>query len=178
VASHQADDEDALESVAFSGTDSEQYRPALHRFLTRRLQNAEDARDLAQETYLRFYQLPDMDAVRRPSGYLFRIAVNLVYEFRLKRSRERVAYDSDVAESLAENAPAPAATDPAQRLATRDELTRILAQIPATYRRVFILHKRDGYSCQEIAAALNLAPRSVEVYLARAIAFARNARWT
>src|SRR5687767_3031982 len=103
MTAHNADEDDTPESVAFSGTDSEQYRPALHRFLTRRLQNAEDARDLAQEAYLRFYQLADTDAVRRPSGYLFRIAVNLVYEFRLKRRQSCVTHDSDALEKLADS---------------------------------------------------------------------------
>jgi RNA polymerase sigma factor (sigma-70 family) len=178
VTSRDEDEEDALESVAFSGRDSEQYRPALHRFLTHRLRNAEDAHDLAQETYLRFYQVTDADAVRRPSGYLFRIAVNLVYEFQLKRNQDCVIFDSDAVETLADTLAAPPSTDPSQQLMAADQVDHILGQIPATYRKVFIMHKRDGLSCQEIAQALNLTKRSVEVYLARAIAFARNARWT
>jgi len=177
VTARNGDEEDALES-AFSGTDSEQYRPALHRFLTHRLRNAEDARDLAQETYLRFYQLTDADAVRRPSGYLFRIAVNLVYEFQLKRKQDCVSFDSDAVETLADTVATPSSTDPSQQLMAANQVDHILRQIPATYRKVFIMHKRDGLSCQEIAQALNLTKRSVEVYLARAIAFARTARWT
>jgi len=177
VTAHNGDEEDTQESVALSGSDLEQYRPALHRFLTHRLRNAEDARDLAQETYLRFYQLANADAVRRPVGYLFRIAVNLVYEFQLKRRHDRVTYDSDGMETLAERVPGPVNADPSQQHMIQDQVNHILKQIPPTYRKVFIMHKRDGLSCQEIGQALNLTQRSVEIYLARAIAYARGARW-
>lgn len=168
---------EGFEAAGLNGADSEQYRAALHGYLLRRLHNAEDARDLAQETYLRFYQLSDTDAVRRPSAYLFRIAVNLVYEFRLKRGRDCVTYDSQIAEALADSAPELSSADPVDQLAVTEQIDRIVSRIPRTYRKAFIMHKRDGLSCQEIATALQLTRRSVEIYLARAIAFARNARW-
>ncbi len=56
------------------------YSPHLHRYLIRQLRNRDDASDLAQEAYLRYLQLPDTSVVRKPSGYLFRIAFNLISE--------------------------------------------------------------------------------------------------
>ena len=91
-----------------AGPDAQQYRSDLHRYLMRRLRSSEDARDLAQEAYLRYLQLPDHGAVRKPSGYLFRIAVNLIYEWRLRRDRSAVTYNSELADkcssSLADGA--------------------------------------------------------------------------
>src|SRR5688572_30557273 len=84
--------------AALAGTDAQQYRSILHRYLVRQLHNAEDAKDLAQEAYMRFFQLPHAGLVGRPSGYLFRIAMNLVYEFRLRRDRAPVIYDSPLAD--------------------------------------------------------------------------------
>ncbi len=174
----QHEEEEPLESQALTGSDTAQYRPALHRFLVRRLRNSQDAQDLAQETYLRFYQLGEGHAVRRPSGYLYRIAVNLVYEFRLRQSRDRVTYDSGLVESLGEQTADPTLADPGDRLATMEQVSRILASIPPAYRSVLIMHRRDGLSVREIAQQLNLSGRTVETYLARAIAHARNSRWT
>jgi RNA polymerase sigma-70 factor (ECF subfamily) len=82
-----------------------------------------------------------------------------------------------MAESLADNSEELSSADPGEQLALAQQIDRIVAQIPLTYRKAFIMHKRDGLSCQEIADALQLTKRSVEIYLARAIAYARNARW-
>jgi RNA polymerase sigma factor (sigma-70 family) len=176
VDSH-SENEDSLESAPLGGHDSAQYRPALHRFLVNRLQNAQDAQDLAQEAYLRFYQLGDSHKIERPSSYLYRIAVNLVYEFRLRQRRDRVTYDSEMIAALGERTADPTSADPGDRLAEAEQVNRLLSSIPVAYRKVLIMHRRDGLSTQDIAKTLNLSRRTVEAYLAKAIAFARNARW-
>ena len=72
------------------------YTRHLHRFLVGRLRNREDAGDLAQEAYLRYLQLPDSSVVRKPSDYLFRIAFNLISEWRLRRDRSAVTSRTSV----------------------------------------------------------------------------------
>ncbi len=157
-------------------TYSEHYWPVLHRFLLSRLRNTEDASDLAQETFLRYYSIPNAEAVSRPDNYLFRIAVNLLYEFRLRRDRDLrfVTFSSKFSETSLDAA---LDDDPAQALTVQQQIDHVLAQIPLAYRQVLVLHKRDGLSCKEIAARLNLSVRSVEKYVARALAHARNASW-
>jgi DNA-directed RNA polymerase specialized sigma24 family protein len=49
----------------------EVYGKALHRYLMRRLSNAEAARDLAQEVYLRLLRVPDAAAIRTLQAYVF-----------------------------------------------------------------------------------------------------------
>ena len=171
-------DEESLESVPLTGPDCEQYRAALHRFLIRRLRNDQDAQDLAQETYLRFYQLGNTHSIRRPVGYLYRIAVNLVYEIRLRRSRERVTFDSQMVDAMDEGTSDPASIEPSVQLAAEEQVSRVLFSVPAAYRKLLILHLRDGMSAREIAATTHSNQRTVEANLAKALAFARNARWT
>jgi RNA polymerase sigma factor (sigma-70 family) len=139
------------------------YPPALHRYLIRQMRNRDDARDLAQEAYLRYLQLPDTAAVRDPSAYLFRIAFNLISEWRLAEGRAKTA-----------PAAGPAAVE---QLISRERLERILEQIPLNYRRVLLMSKCDGLSNRQIADALNVTPATVVRYLGRAVAFARRARW-
>jgi len=50
-------------------------------------------------------------------------------------------------------------------------------QVPPGYRKVLIMSKRDGMSSAQIADTLGLSQRSVEKYLARALAYARLAVW-
>src|SRR3954467_4222821 len=80
----------------------EQYHAELHRFLMRRLHSAQQAQDLAQEAYLRLLRVEHSELIRQPRAYLYRIAVNLVSEFRLRAKREPITYDSESLEQLAE----------------------------------------------------------------------------
>lgn len=176
VALHKGTDK-APNTADLTGTDAQQYRSVLHRYLVRQLHNAEDAKDLAQEAYMRFFQLPHAGLVGCPSGYLFRIAMNLVYEFRLRRDRAPVIYDSPLADEHIIALEEDISTNPEERLSTEDQLRRVLGQIPPMYRKVLIMHKRDGLSYEEIAELLSLSKQSVQKYLARALAYGRLAKW-
>jgi RNA polymerase sigma factor (sigma-70 family) len=158
-----------------SETQQAEYPAALHTYLVRQLRNRQDAQDLAQEAYVRYLQLPNSAAVRNPAAYLFRIAFNLMTEWRLRRDRSVVCYDSDLMEQHASAAaPAPG---PVEQLLQRERLERVLEQIPLNYRRVLIMSKCDGLSNEEIAATLKVSAHTVVRYLGRAVAFARRARW-
>ena len=152
-----------------------EYPAALHRYLMRQLHNRDDAQDLAQEAYLRFLQLPNSGVVRKPGAYLFRIAFNLMTEWRLRQDRSVVSCDSELVESQEE---VPAETpDLEDQLASRQRLEKVLEQVPVNYRQVLLMSKCDGMSNDEIAKVLNVAPDTVARYLGRAVAFARRAQW-
>ena len=55
------------------------------RFLARRARAGVDARDLAQEAYVRLLRLDRKDLIREPLAYVYRVASNLLHEFELKR---------------------------------------------------------------------------------------------
>src|SRR5689334_1666096 len=74
----------------------EEYGAELERFLGRRASNPEDARDLAQNVYLRLLQLPRDEVIQNPQGFIYRIARNVAHEFRLRDSKNPVVYNSDV----------------------------------------------------------------------------------
>lgn len=152
------------------------YPRDLHRYLVKRLRNREDAMELAQEAYLRFLQLPDRGAVHNPAAYLFRIAFNLMSEWRLRRDRSVVSFDSELADLRAADtaADAPAAVE---QLLDRERLEKVLEQIPEYYRRVLLMSKCDGLTNEQIAQALAVTPDTISRYLGRAMAFARRAKW-
>jgi RNA polymerase sigma-70 factor (ECF subfamily) len=158
------------------GPEAAFFRRALHRYLVRRLGNQQDAHDLAQEAYLRYLQGPGAAALRKPTGYLFRIAANLTVEWRTRRNHSTVTFDSELADKRS-SAWADASADVCEQLTTRDELEKILEQIPLNYRRVLIMSKGEGLHYLEIAERLKLAPDTVLTYLARAIAAARRAHF-
>jgi RNA polymerase sigma-70 factor (ECF subfamily) len=161
---------------SFARSAFEQYRLALHRYLMRRVHSEETARDLAQEAYLRLLRVHDAETVHKPLAYLYRIAANVVYEFRLRERNERVSFDSQALEQLAEH-PQELADELAERLSTQQQLEHVLAQLPPLYQAVFVLRKRDGMSYPEIARTLQISVHTVKKYLARAIVQCRAADW-
>jgi RNA polymerase sigma factor (sigma-70 family) len=158
------------------GPGSAFYRSELHRYLMKRLRNSQDAHDLAQEAFLRYLQLPNVSLLRNPKGYLFRIAVNLISEWQLRRDRSTVTFNSDLADKRS-SVLQDATTDVSEQLSSREHLLKILEQIPPTYRRVLLMNKAQGLSYWEIAEKLNVAPETVLKYLARATAAARKAQF-
>ncbi len=155
----------------------EQYHAELHRFLMRRLQSSQHAQDLAQEAYLRLLRVERAELVRQPRAYLYRIAVNLILEFRLRARREPIVFDSDALAEAAERiSEAPA--DEGERAADAQQIELILDQLPPLYRAIFVLRKRDGLSYEEISQQLEISVHTVKKYLARAVAKCRHARWS
>ena len=49
-----------------------------------------DARDLAHEAYVRLLRVKRKDLIRDPQAYLYRIAVNILYEFELKKKADAI----------------------------------------------------------------------------------------
>jgi RNA polymerase sigma factor (sigma-70 family) len=163
---------------SFAQAAFERHRVALHRFLMQRLHNSQNAQDLAQEVYLRLLRVADGELVRNPLAFLYRIALNVVYEFRLQRDREPVMFDSDAVEALVEHpvhAPTANQPDASEALQAEARLKRVLAPLPPMMRAVFVLRKRDGKSHREIAAELGLSTHTVKKYLCQAVAQCRAA---
>lgn len=173
-----SDDEDLQESAA-QDTDSREYRAILHRFLMGLVRNRQDAHDLAQETYLRYLQIKDAAVIRKPRAYLFRVAQNLVYEMRLGKAKERsvLTFDSDLSDIQSNRVSDGSGRDPADVVGDPQLLNHALARIPPGYRRVLLMYKRDGMSAEDIAKELGITRRSVHVYIARAVDYARAALW-
>ncbi len=140
----------------------------------RRLRSAQQAQDLAQEAYLRLLRVERAELIRQPRAYLYRIAVNLVTEFRLRSQRDPVMYDSETLTEIAERTAE--ASSEGERSGDAREVERLLEQLPPLYRAILVLRKRDGLSYAEIAQQLGISVHTVKKYLARAVAKCRLAR--
>jgi RNA polymerase sigma-70 factor (ECF subfamily) len=126
--------------------------------------NAQEAEDLAQETFAALYQQPpqlnDFGAI---GAWLYRVAVNRAYnalrgEQRLQRRLERVEVEPEQQ------------SDPQDEYLRREERERVraaLGRLPERSAKLLLL-RYAGLAYAEIAAALQVAPGSVGTLLARA----------
>lgn len=144
------------------------YQDRIYRFLLRLTHSPDDARELAQETFLHAYQaLPRWTPQARLSTWLFRIARNLAFDW-LRRGK-RVAFvpwDEDQAASHPDPAPAPdAVLETAQRF---QGLEKALARLPPEHREILLLREIEEMSYEDIAAVLQLNIGTVKSRIARA----------
>lgn len=156
------------------------YGRELHRYLARRLRRPADADDLAQEVYLRLLRRNRNEAVLNPRAYVYRVASHIVSEFRARseQTEDCVAFDSEILDQVDRRAPENATEDElAERLHASRQVELALEQLPPTHQAVFLLHKRDGHSHEEIAQQLNLSMHTVEKYLVQAKARLRLMMW-
>ena len=127
----------------------------LERFLRTRVSNKEDARDLAQEAF-----------IRRPEQYLLRIAANLAYEHRLKDGKSVVDAVAEVPEAIG----SPGAE---QLLALRESLeqvNRAMETMSPNVQAALVWQRRDGLTYAEIAERLGVSTHMVKKYLQKGVA--------
>ena len=144
----------------------------LVRFIARRLRSATDARDLAHEAYVRLLRVKRKDLIRDPQVYLYRVAVNLLYEFELKRRADSLGLARCAAYELSDVASGRPEED-VEALQTRKRIEVVLASLSPKCRAVFILYRRDGLSYKEIAAEVGISTNMVKKYLSRALRHCR-----
>lgn len=136
----------------------------LLRFLRQRLGSEADARDIAQETYLRLIRLGNPDEIENAEAYLFRIASNLLWECRLSQQKQ-------AGRAPLEDAPVTEHTpfDLAVTQETGDRMRRILDTLPALQRAILILYVRDELSCREVAERTGISASMVKKHLHAAL---------
>lgn len=162
-----------------AAVDMERSARKLHRFLMRRLQAAADADDLLQTIFLRFWQNPQHELVQKPMAYLYQIASNVLAEHRLRQSRSLVVYDSQIVTDQDEQRSGAEVWVDAlgETQGLRQQLERVLIQVPPMYRAALVLRACEGLSFEEIGARLGLSTKSAKTYVSRAIARCRLADW-
>jgi RNA polymerase sigma-70 factor (ECF subfamily) len=142
------------------------YEKKVQRVVQRLVRNPEEARDLAQETFLKVYQhLDQFDTSRRIGPWLFRVAVNLAVDWlRRQKSPLRLRLGGGEEEDPIEIAD----PDPRPQIELGQEVQWVLEQIPLTYRTVLVLRDLEGFSCSEVAAIAGRREATIRWRLSRA----------
>jgi len=146
------------------------YSAELHRFLRRRVAEAQDLGDLVQEVYLRLLRVQNTETVRNPLAYIYGIAAHVASEFNMRQRQGRMVYDSTVVEAVAEN-PGQAAFSEGGGFFER-QVGDALAQLPPN-RLAVLLERREGLSHAQIAQRLGLSVHTVKKYSVEALAHVR-----
>jgi len=138
------------------------------------VQNAEDAEDISQETFVQvFHSIGSFKGESKFSTWLYRITVAkaLDHERRKKRKKRFAFVKSLFGEESQVVVHPPDFHHPGVVLDKKEDaavLFQAISQLPENQRVAFTLHKVDGLSYQEVSEVMKTSISSVESLMHRA----------
>ncbi len=145
----------------------EQQAAPLVKYLTARFKNVEEAREVAQEAWLRIYRLDHPEELENAKAFLFQTASNLSID-RIRRvnlERRHNVFGEEVSRSVEDT------VDAQQTLNTVESA---LYELPTKCRQAFVMHRRNNLSYPAIAEQLGVSTSMVEKYIIQALKHFRN----
>ncbi|MDS1030369.1 sigma-70 family RNA polymerase sigma factor [Bacillota bacterium LX-D] len=146
----------------------QKYQKQIFSLCYRLTNNTEDAQDLAQESFLKIYQVLDKYDQEKPFfPWMYKVATNVCYTALRKRHEQDIPL-----EKVIEFAPTiPTADSQPEEYAETREVGRIvqkaIAELPENYRLPIILRYLEDFTYQQIAEIMDLPVSTIETRLFR-----------
>ena len=142
-------------------------------YLTSRLRSEQEAKEVAQEAYVRLLQLQDPGTPSLLRAYLFKTATNLAIDrLRHRRVQQQAEEHPELFENL--TATSNELDDPAKQLIEHEQTTLLLGylqELPIKCQEVFILHRLEGVPQHEVAVRVGVSERMVRRYVTYAMVY-------
>lgn len=129
----------------------------IFRYLYYRCGDRALAEDIAQDTFVRFWNKIDTVKTGGESAYVYQIAKNLLINHHQKEQVQLKFQQTTQIKSVSQN--------PQFLLEEKEFKTQIeqaISSLPEKQREVFLMNRIDGLTYREIAERLNLSQKAVE----------------
>jgi RNA polymerase sigma-70 factor (family 1) len=126
----------------------------------------ENAREIVQDFFVRFYERRDSLSIDISlKSYLYRSVYNCCINYIKQRNIQEkhiriMSNDRDVEESL---------ENEINTIELQHKIYKVIESMPARCRTIFKMNRLEGIKNEEIAARLNLSKRTVETQISKAI---------
>ncbi len=138
------------------------YSPALMTVARRYCRDDHAAKDVLQESFIRVFRAIDRyQATGSFTAWLRRIVINVALQRKDKASYQRE-------QTSLEHVTHPMVSPEAISALNAEDLIALIQRLPEKFREVFNLYVVEGYSHDEIAQLLNIAPGTSRSQLTRA----------
>lgn len=130
----------------------EKYAPLLLGVCTRFTGNRTEAEDVLQEAFVKiFLNIKDFTKTGSLTGWMRRIVLNTAITLYHRNKKHRDHYDVDAMKDRT-----PGGDDASELEFTREEMMKVITELPAGYRMVFNLYAMEGYKHKEIAKEMGI----------------------
>jgi RNA polymerase sigma-70 factor (ECF subfamily) len=147
-----------------------EHNRALVSFLRTRVRSDQEAREVAQEAYVRLLQLQQPAAISFLRAYLYRTALNIAVDRARSESVREAAHRDPVFDEVAFEPDPERGADARQQLSL---VRRCLAELPPKPRLAFLWHRFADMGPAEIAERLGVSERMVRHYIVQALLHVR-----
>lgn len=148
----------------------EQYEIPLVRYAARLLGDADRARDVAQDTFLKLCGQPREKVESGLRQWLFAVCRNRALDVREKEHRMKTVSDQQTEQWPSREADQATAVE---RRETAGQARRVLNELPENQREVILLKVQDGLSYREISEVTGLSVSNVGFLLHKGFATLR-----
>ncbi|WP_417451470.1 RNA polymerase sigma factor [Kordiimonas sp.] len=143
-------------------------------WLSKKLNSASDAADVAQDVYIRVYKFAEVEIIDNPQALLFKTAANLAIN-ELKRQgrvlRRQVRTGDDTMADTIEAVPCDG-LNPEETVGHRQDVRAMAAairQLPEKARAAFVKNRFEDKTYADIARELGVSESTVEKYMMDAL---------
>ena len=136
------------------------FSDGIYRFLLKNIKNAELARDIVQESFLKLWLKRKNVDYAKSKSYLFTTAYHGMIDQTRKKSWANQQMDDHLIHTYK--------TSEGNYSDIKEILDVALEKLPSIQRSVVLLRDYEGYSYQEIGEITNLTEAQVKVYIYRA----------
>jgi RNA polymerase sigma factor (sigma-70 family) len=143
-----------------------EHNEALLRFLQARLRSYQEARDVAQEAYVRLLSLDQPGAVSYLRAFLFKTAANLAVDRKRRYDIHSRATAEPIFREFVDTLTPERRTAGEQQL---QRLERLIAALPPKARQAFVLNQVHGRDLPSVAKDLGLSESMVRKYVLRVL---------
>ena len=136
----------------------ESYSDNLYRFVLKNIKDIDKAKDIVQDTFLKFWEKRDNVDVAKIKSYLFTTAYHTLIDV-VRKEKKQGSFDAVKEENYSTKT---------EYSDLQEILHEAIEQLPADQKAVILLRDYEGYAYDEIGEITNLKESQVKVYIFRA----------
>ncbi len=148
------------------------YREKIYYFAIRYYNSAEDVENVVQDVFIKLWD--ERAGVKEElslNNYIYTIAKNHLFNLQRKKINEK-AYRSYIVDHLVQT---PNLEDELIYADLKESIDKIIDDLPAQRKKVFMMGNMEGLSNKEVASLLKLSIRTIEVHKSLALQTLRKA---
>jgi RNA polymerase sigma-70 factor (ECF subfamily) len=142
----------------------ESYSDNLYRFVLKNIKDIDKAKDIVQDTFLKFWEKRDNVDVSKSKSYLFTTAYHTLIDV-VRREKKQGSFNDVKEEEYSIQT---------EYSDLQEVLHRAIDQLPENQKAVILLRDYEGYAYDEIAEITGMTESQVKVYIFRGRKFLKN----